>query len=190
MQLFGQPHIRGFFCLWDWLDLIKEIVMCKYLLSILFIGLAWGKENTDRLILKNGQKTEYVSFGEKVTIFYNYSDKNKISGAILEVTEEKIKFRQSKNGQIIEIKLSSISRIDRSFNNACYSFALIGAISAGGYVASVGNWDGGSESFVGMIITPIAAMCGAGIGGIIGVLSDNLNNSYLIKKGEWEIIVQ
>ena len=52
-----------------------------------------------------------------------------------------------------------------------------------------GNWDGGSESFVGMIITPIAAICGAGIGGIIGVLSDNLNNSYLIKKGEWEIIV-
>ena len=66
---------------------------------------------------------------------------------------------------------------------------LIGAISAGGYVASVGNWDGGSESFVGMIITPIAAICGAGIGGIIGVLSDNINNSYLIKKGEWEIIV-
>ena len=159
-------------------------------LLLLLIGLAWGQENPDRLILKSEQKTESVNFGEKVTIFYNYSDKNKISGSILEVTEEKIKFRQSKNGQIIEIELSSISRIDRSFNNACYSFALIGAISAGGYVASVGNWDGGSESFVGMIITPIAAMCGAGIGGIIGVLSDNLNNSYLIKKGEWEIIVQ
>ena len=164
--------------------------MTKRLTLLLLVGLAWGKENTDRLILKNGQKTESVNFGEKVTIFYNYSDKNKISGAILEVNEEKIKFRQSKNGQVIEIKLSSISRIDRSFNNACYSFALIGAISAGAYVASVGNWDGGSESFVGMIITPIAAMCGAGIGGIIGVLSDNLNNRYLIKKDEWEIIVQ
>jgi len=164
--------------------------MTKHLTILLFIGLAWGQESTDKLILKSGQKTEFVKLGEEVTIFYNYSDKNKISGAILEVNEEKIKFRQSKNGQIIEIKLSSISRIDRSFNNACYSFALIGAISAGGYVASVGNWDGGSESFVGMIITPIAAMCGAGIGGIIGVLSDNLNNSYLIKKGEWEIIAQ
>ena len=163
--------------------------MTKRLTLLLLVGLAWGKENTDRLILKNGQKTESVNFGEKVTIFYSYSEKSKISGAILEVNEEKVKFRQSKNGQIIEIKLSSISRIDRSFNNACYSFALIGAISAGGYVASVGNWDGGSESFVGMIITPIAAMCGAGIGGIIGVLSDNLNNSYLIKKGEWEIII-
>ena len=164
--------------------------MTKHLALILFVGLAWGKENTDRLILISGQKTESVNFDEKVTIFYNYSDKNKISGEILEVTEEKIKFRRSKNGQVIEIKLSSISRIDRSSNNACYSFALIGAISAGGYVAGVGNWDGGSESFVGMIITPIAAMFGAGIGGIIGVLSDNLNNSYLIKKGEWEIIVQ
>ena len=164
--------------------------MTKHLTLLLFIGLAWGQENTDKLILKSVQKTESVNFGEKVTIFYSYSEKSKISGAILEVTEEKVKFRQSKNGQIIEIKLSSISRIDRSFNNACYSFALIGAISAGGYVASVGNWDGGSESFVGMIITPIAAMCGAGIGGIIGVLSDNLNNRYLIKKDEWEIIVQ
>ena len=45
---------------------------------VLFIGLAWGQENIDRLILKSGQKTESVNFGEKVTIFYNYSDKSKI----------------------------------------------------------------------------------------------------------------
>ena len=167
--------------------------MTKHLTLLLLIGLAWGQENNDRLILKSRHKTESVNFGEKVTIFYNYSDKNKISGAILEVTEEKIKFRQSNNGQIIEIKLSSISRIDRSFNNACYSFALIGAISAGGYVASVGNWDGGSESFVGMIITPMVATFGAGIGFILGSLSDISNKSnkqYFINNNEWELSIK
>ena len=71
----------------------------------------FGQNNLDRLILKSGQKIESVNFGEKVTIFYNYSDKNKISGAILEATEEN-KIQAGKNGQIIEIKLNSISRID------------------------------------------------------------------------------
>ena len=60
MQLFGQPHIRGVFCLWDWLDLVNENVMLKYLLSILFIGLAWGQDNLkkepdfDKLVSKGG----------------------------------------------------------------------------------------------------------------------------------------
>ena len=30
--------------------------MTKHLTLLLFIGLAWGKENTDRLILRNGSK--------------------------------------------------------------------------------------------------------------------------------------
>ena len=55
------------------------------------------------MILISGQKTESVNFDEKVTIFYNYSDKNKISGEILEVTEEKIKFRQARMDMVIEI---------------------------------------------------------------------------------------
>ena len=41
------PHSCGFLFVGWLLDLVKEIVMCKYLLSILFIGLAWGKAEPD-----------------------------------------------------------------------------------------------------------------------------------------------
>ena len=43
------------------------------------------------LILKKGQKIEYVEIGEKVVLYYKDSDESTASGKIKRVTKEKIK---------------------------------------------------------------------------------------------------
>ena len=174
--------------------------MTKYLTLLLFIGLAFGQKNEKStvgvgLILYNGQKTELVNIGEKVVILFKDSTEQEMSVKIKKVTKEKVKLKELENGQTFEIDLKNISRIDRNItpNKARYAFTLIGAVLAGGYVASVGNWDGGSESFVGMIITPMVATFGAGIGFILGSLSDISNKSnkqYFINNNEWELSIK
>jgi len=114
---------------------------------------------------------------------------------IKEIKKEKVKIKELEDGQTFEIELKNISRIYRNITpyKARYTFTLIGAITAGGYVASVGNWDGGSESFVGMIITPMVATFGAGIGFILGSLSDIANKSnkqYYFNDNEWELSIK
>tara|TARA_B100000900_G_scaffold172133_1_gene146265 strand:- start:1437 stop:2012 length:576 start_codon:yes stop_codon:yes gene_type:complete len=167
---------------------------------LLFIGLAFGQKNERStvgvgLILYNGDKTDLVNIGEKVVIFFKDSVEQEMWVKIKEITKEKVKIKELENGQTFEIELKNISRIDRNIapTKARYTFTLIGAISAGGYVASVGNWDGGSESFVGMIITPMVATFGAGTGYILGSLSDISNKSnkqYFINDNEWKISIK
>ena len=86
----------------------KHLALLVTISNITMHWVGLGKENIDRLNFNKWIKTESVNFDEKVTIFYNYSDKNKISGEILEVTEEKIKnscrFKQEWTNP--EIKLS------------------------------------------------------------------------------------
>ena len=174
--------------------------MIKILSIFLFIGLAFGQKNEKYtvgvgLVLYNGDKTELVNIGEKVVIFFKDSVEQETWVKIKEITKEKVKIKELENGQTFEIELKNISRIDRNItpNKARYTFTLIGAILAGGYVASVGNWDGGSESFVGMIITPMVATFGAGIGFILGSLSDISNKSnkqYFINDNEWELSIK
>ena len=106
-----------------------------------------------------------------------------------------MKIKELEDGQTFEIELKNISRIDRNITpcKARYTFTLIGAISAEGYVASVGNWDGGSESFVGMIITKMVATFGACIGFILGSLSDiasKSNKQHYINDNEWELSIK
>ena len=174
--------------------------MTKQFTLLLFIGLAFGQKNGNStvgvgLILYNGQKTELVNIGEKVVIFFKDSVEQEMLVEINEIKREKVKIKELENGQTFEIELKNIRRIDRNItpNKARYISTLIGAISAGAYVASIGNWDGGSESFVGMIITPMAATFGAGIGFILGTLSDISNKSnkqYFINDNEWELSIK
>ena len=174
--------------------------MTKQFTLLLFIGLAFGQKNGNStvgvgLILYNGQKTELVNIGEKVVIFFKDSVEQEMLVEINEIKREKVKIKGLENGQTFEIELKNIRRIDRNItpNKARYISTLIGAISAGAYVASIGNWDGGSESFVGMIITPMAATFGAGIGFILGTLSDISNKSnrqYFINDNEWELSIK
>lgn len=147
------------------------------------------------LILKKGQKIEYVEIGEKVVLYYKDSDEPTASGKIKRVTKEKIKLRRDDNGQALEVNYGDISRIDRKVipNKATCSCALIGSLIAGGYVASIGDWSTGSDAFAGMIITPIVAAIGGSIGGILGILVDSsnkYNKEYLIKDGEWKLLIK
>ena len=185
--------------------MIKQLTLLGHRTTIilpifLFIGLAFGQKNEKYtvgvgLVLYNGDKTELVNIGEKVVIFFKDSVEQERWVKIKEITKEKVKIKEIENGQTFEIELKNISRIDRNItpNKARYAFTLIGAVLAGGYVASVGNWDGGSESFVGMIITPMVATFGAGIGFILGSLSDISNKSnkqYFINNNEWELSIK
>ena len=45
----------------------------------------------------------------------------------------------------------------------------------------IGDWSSASDMYVGMIITPIVAVFGAGFGGLIGSLSDSVvSKKYII----------
>ena len=174
--------------------------MTKYLTLLLFIGLAFGQKNEKStvgvgLILYNGQKTELVNIGEKVVILFKDSTEQELSVKIKKVTKEKVKLKELENGQTFEIDLKNISRIDRNITpiKARYNSTIIGAILAGGYIASVGNWDGSTNFFAGMIITPLVATLGGGIGFILGTLADISNKSnkqYFINDNEWELSIK
>ena len=174
--------------------------MTKYLTLLLFIGLAFGQKNEKSavgvgLILYNGQKTELVKIGEKVLILFKDSIEQELSVKIKKITKEKVKLKELENGQTFEIDLKNISRIDRNITpiKARYYSTIIGAILAGGYVASVGNWDGSMNFFAGMIITPLAATLGGGIGFMLGILADISNKSskqYHINEDEWELSIK
>ena len=147
------------------------------------------------LILKKGQKIEYVEIGEKVVLYYKDLDESTASGKIKRVTKEKIKLRRDDNGQTLEVNYGDISRIDRKVipNKATCSCALIGSLIASGYVMSIGDWSTGSDAFAGMIITPIVAAIGSSVGGILGILVDSSNKykkEYLIKDGEWKLLIK
>ena len=174
--------------------------MTKYLTLLLFIGLAFGQKNEKSavgvgLILYNGQKTELVNIGEKVVILFKDSIEQELSVKIKEVTKDKVKLKELENGQTFEIDLKNINRIDRNITpiKARYNTTIIGAILAGGYVASVGNWDGSMNFVAGMIITPLVATLGGGIGFILGTLADISNKSnkqYHINGDEWELSIK
>ena len=174
--------------------------MTKHFTLLLFIGLAFGQNNQKSavgvgLILYNGQKTELINVGEKVVMLFKDSTEQELSVKIKKVTKEKVKLKELENGQTFEIDLKNISRIDRNITpiKARYNTAIIGAILAGGYVASVGNWDGSTNFFAGMIITPLVATLGGGIGFILGTLADISNKSnkqYHINGDEWELSIK
>ena len=174
--------------------------MTKHLTLLLFIGLLFGQKNQKSavgvgLILYNGQKTELVNIGEKVVILFKDSTEQEMSVKIKKVTKEKVKLKELENGQTFEIDLKNISRIDRNITpiKARYNSTIIGAILAGGYIASVGNWDGSTNFFAGMIITPLVATLGGGIGFILGTLADISKKStkqYQIIDDEWELSIK
>ena len=174
--------------------------MTKHLTLLLFIGMAFGQKNQKSaigvgLILYNGQKTEVVNIGEKVVIFFKDSIEQELSVKIKKITREKVKLKELENGQTFEIDLKNISRIDKNITpiKARYNTTIIGAILAGGYIASVGNWNGSMKFFAGMIITPLVATLEGGIGFILGTIADFSNKSnkqYHINDDEWKLSIK
>lgn len=174
--------------------------MTKHLTLLLFIGMAFGQKNQKSavgvgLILYNGQKTQLVNIGEKVVIFFKDSIEQELSVKIKKITREKVKLKELENGQTFEIDLKNINRIDKNITpiKARYNTTIIGAILAGGYIASVGNWNGSMNFFAGMIITPLVATLGGGIGFILGTIADFSNKSnkqYHINDDEWKLSIK
>ena len=147
------------------------------------------------MILKKGKKIEYVEISEKVVFYYQNSAEYAVPVKIKRVTGDKIKLHWNNNGQTLEVNNRDIRRLDRNFrpNKAFCSFSLIGGVIAGGYVASIGNWDNNSDAFEGISITPIVAAIGGGLRWYFGILVDiqNKNNKeYLVEDGEWRLSIK
>ena len=167
----------------------------KHLWLILFtsFSLAWTQENTDGLVLSNGQKTEKIKAGKNITIGYQNSVEREVVGKIKAVTDKEIKIKENDNGQISTIRLGDIRFIEQEFKDrrGCYNGAFMGGIFTGGIVALVGDWSTPSDAFAGLIITPIMAGFGASIGALIGSISDSvITKKYIIGDDDWKIVVK
>tara|TARA_B000000557_G_scaffold31540_1_gene23060 strand:+ start:141 stop:647 length:507 start_codon:yes stop_codon:yes gene_type:complete len=167
----------------------------KHLWLILFtsFSLAWTQENTNGLVLSNGQKTEKIKAGKNITIGYQNSVEREVVGKIKAVTDKEIKIKENDNGQISTIRLGDIRFIEQEFKDrrGCYNGAFVGGILTGGIVALVGDWSTPSDAFAGLIITPIMAGFGASIGALIGSISDSvITKKYIIGDDDWKIVVK
>ena len=167
----------------------------KHLWFILFtsFSLAWTQENTNGLVLSNGQKTEKIKAGKNITIGYQNSVEREVVGKIKAVTDKEIKIKENDNGQISTIRLGDIRFIEQEFKDrrGCYNGAFVGGILTGGIVALVGDWSTPSDAFAGLIITPIMAGFGASIGALIGSISDSvITKKYIIGDDDWKIVVK
>ena len=167
----------------------------KHLWLILFtsFSLAWTQENTNGLVLSNGQKTEKIKAGKNITIGYQNSVEREVVGKIKAVTDKEIKIKENDNGQISTIRLGDIRFIEQEFKDrrGCYNGAFVGGILTGGIVALVGDWSTPSDAFAGLIITPIMAGFGASIGALIGSISDSvITKKYIIDDDDWKIVVK
>ena len=167
----------------------------KHLWLILFtsFSLAWTQENTNGLVLSNGQKTEKIKAGKNITIGYQNSVEREVVGKIKAVTDKEIKIKENDNGQISTIRLGDIRFIEQEFKDrrGCYNGAYMGGILTGGIVALVGDWSTPSDAFAGLIITPLMAGFGASIGALIGSISDSvITKKYIIGDDDWKIVVK
>ena len=167
----------------------------KHLWLILFtsFSLAWTQENTNGLVLSNGQKTEKIKAGKNITIGYQNSVEREVVGKIKAVTDKEIKIKENDNGQISTIRIGNIRFIEQEFKDrrGCYNGAFVGGILTGGIVALVGDWSTPSDAFAGLIITPIMAGFGASIGALIGSISDSvITKKYIIDDDDWKIVVK
>ena len=77
-------------------------------------------------------------------ILFKDSTEQELSVKIKKVTKEKLKLKELENGQTFEINLKILVVLIETFIpiKARYNTTILGAILAGGYIASVGNWDG------------------------------------------------
>ena len=129
--------------------------------------------------------------GEEVVLGYQDSIEHTVIGKIIAVNDKEIKIKQTDNKKISIINLKDITFIEiEIIHSGCYNGALLGGLLSGGYIAMIGDWSSASDMYVGMIITPIVAVFGAGFGGLIGSLSDSVVlKKYIIGEGEWNFVI-
>tara|TARA_A100001234_G_scaffold201541_1_gene194316 strand:+ start:279 stop:809 length:531 start_codon:yes stop_codon:yes gene_type:complete len=172
--------------------------MKKYIIVILLLEVCFGQMalnskfwKPDHLVLSKGGRIENIRMDEEVILGYQDSIEHNVIGKIIAVNGKEINIRQTDNGKVSIIKLKDITFIEREIiHSDCYNGALLGGLLSGGYIAMIGDWSSGSDMVMGMIITPIVAVFGAGIGGIIGSLSESLVlKRYIIDEGEWNIVI-
>ena len=172
--------------------------MKKFLIVVLLIEVCFGQMalnskfwKSDNLVLSKEGRIENIRVGEEVVLGYRDSIEHNVVGKIIAVNDKEIKIRQTDNKKISIIKLKDITFIEREIiHSGCYNGALLGGLLSGGYIAMIGDWSSGSDMYVGMIITPIVAMFGAGFGGLIGSLSDSaILKMYVIGEGEWNFVI-
>ena len=124
---------------------------------------------------------------EEVVLGYQDSIEHNVIGKIIAVNDKEINIRQTDNGKVSIIKLKDITFIEMQIiQSGYYNGALLGGLLSGGYIAMIGDWSSGSDMYVGMIITPIVAMFGAGFGGLIEKSLILVLKKYIIGEGENE----
>ena len=172
--------------------------MKKYLIVALLMKACFGQmalnskfRKPDNLVLSKGGRIENIRVDEEVVLGYQDSIEHNVIGKIIAVNDKEINIRQTDNGKVSIIKLKDITFIEREIiQSGYYNGALLGGLLSGGYIAMIGDWSSGSDMYVGMIITPIVAMFGAGFGGLIGSLSDSVVlKKYIIGEGKWNFVI-
>jgi|TARA_B100002019_G_C21028414_1_gene478364 hypothetical protein len=172
--------------------------MKKYIIVILLLEACFGQMalnpkfwKSDHIVLSKEEKIENIGVGEEVVLGYQDSIEHTVIGKIIAVNDKEIKIKQTDNKKISIINLKDITFIEiEIIHSGCYNGALLGGLLSGGYIAMIGDWSSASDMYVGMIITPIVAVFGAGFGGLIGSLSDSVVlKKYIIGEGEWNFVI-
>ena len=180
----------------------------KYLLILLFIGLASGRSNSDLLISKNVKKTnktvtekinktsilvlkkgkQIIEFDLGQSLIINNDQKHLIKGVFESKTKDYLSIRTDLSQK--EIPISSITKI-HIHDTVSISFAdglLAGAGSCILPIAilSIGN----PEAHYGIVFASIAAPIMAVIGGLTSLILPKRvrTKMYLIKENAWEIV--
>lgn len=173
--------------------------MKRYLITVLLFEICFAQMNLtnnflkpNHLVLSNGEKTEKIKVGENITIVYQDSVEREVIGEIKAVTNKVIKIKKNDTGQIALIRLDNIKVIKKKSKDRSGSCngALVGGILSGGFVALIGDWSTPTDMYAGLIITPLAAAFGAGVGAAAGSLSGSvITKTYVIATGEWKIVI-
>ena len=162
--------------------------MTKYIILLLFIGLAWGQED---LLIKKTERSIKFKYGQKLIIRYTNLESNEVF-----ITEGEFKsvdndFLMISNENVIaeKISLPSIAKItvpskipaNISFMKGSCSGAGIGLILIG-----IMAYDDPLY----LIGVPGFAMVGAFLGGLASYIVPKFrkNKGYLIQNDEWKIV--
>ena len=162
--------------------------MTKYIILLLFIGLAWGQED---LLIKKTERSIKFKYGQKLIIRYTNLESNEVF-----ITEGEFKsvdndFLMISNENVIaeKISLSSITKITvPSKIPANISFIKGSCYGAG--IALIHISIMAYDDPLNLIAVPVVVPMGAFLGGLASYIVPKFRKTkgYLIQNDEWKIV--
>ena len=162
--------------------------MTKYIILLLFIGLAWGQED---LLIKKTERSIKFKYGQKLIIRYTNLESNEVF-----ITEGEFKsvdndFLMISNENVIaeKISLPSIAKITvPSKIPANISFIKGSCYGAG--IALIHISIMAYDDPLNLIAVPVVVPMGAFLGGLASYIVPKFRKTkgYLIQNDEWKIV--